>query len=188
MNQKTKIFIIVLAAVVAFLGGMKWTLMKKPKGGGATPTPTPKKVEVSPTEGPKYPTTIGNFLVTNKEICQENGKPIIYYFGSKSCPHCLWEEPIVKKVAGKFSGLISFHNNMDKQTDADAEVFAQYSDINPGYIPFLVFGCKYARLGSGESEGEAEEEKNLTALICKLTEGQPEKVCIPLKDLIGQVQ
>lgn len=183
MNQRTKIFIIVLAAVVAFLGGVKWTLMKKPKSGEAAPTPTSKKAEVSPTEGPKYPTTIGNFLITDKEICLEDNKPIIYYFGSSSCPHCQWENPIVKKVTDKFKGLVSFHNNMDKQ--ADTEVFAKYSDINPGYIPFLVFGCKYARLGSGEGGGEVEEEENLTALICKLTDSKPEKICQALRDKIG---
>jgi len=175
MNKRTKILIIFLSALVVFLGWEKWTLSKKTKGGEVIPTPTPTNTQTSPVEGAQYPTTIGNFLETPKEICLQEGKPIIYYFGSSSCPHCRWEEPIVKKVAAKFGNLIVFRNNMDKQNDM--EVFQQYADINPGYIPFLVFGCKYARLGSGESEGEKQEEENLTKLICKLTNGKPETVC-----------
>lgn len=186
MSKQTKILIIFLASLVVFLGWEKWMLGKKTKESGATPTPTSTKAEVLPKQEPNYPLTLGNFLITNNDICYQDGKPVIYYFGSSTCPHCKWEEPIVKKVVQKFSGLISFHNNMDKQEDI--EVFQKYSDINPGYIPFLVFGCKYARLGSGETEGEKVEEENLTALICKLTESKPSLVCEPLKEKIFQVK
>ncbi len=126
--------------------------------------------------------TIGNFSVSTDAVCKENEKPIIYFFGSKSCPHCAWEHPVMEKVAKDFEGYISFHNNMD--SDKDSEVFAKYSQ---GGIPTLVFGCKYFRMGSGEESGEEEETKVLKALICKLTENQPTNVCNSVQDLINQI-
>jgi len=108
--------------------------------------------------------------------------PVIYFFGSKDCPHCTWEHPIVEKVAKDFEEYISFHNNMD--SDADRDVFSKYST---GGIPTLVFGCKYYRVGSGEGLSEEGESKALTALICKLTENQPLSVCNLVQDLINQI-
>jgi len=126
--------------------------------------------------------TLGNFFISQDEVCQENNKPIVYFFGSAGCPYCVWEHPIVEKVAEKFGGEISFHNNMD--TDADKDIFSKYST---GGIPTLALGCKYYRVGSGESAGEENEEKNLTALICKLTNNQPAEVCETVKDLVEQI-
>lgn len=133
--------------------------------------------EVTETEGEEKAkekgVTLGNFLVSEDEICLEDGKSIIYFFGSQGCPHCTWEHPIVEEVAGKFGDYISFHNNMD--SDEDMDVFSKYSP--EGYVPALVLGCKYYRVGSGETIGEEEESKVLTALICDLTENQPNDVC-----------
>lgn len=140
-----------------------------------TPTGQPTTQEEQ-----KY--TVGNFIISEDEVCRENEMPIIYFFGSKGCPHCTWEHPIVEKVAKDFEGYISFHNNMD--SDADRDVFSKYST---GGIPTLVFGCKYYRVGSGEQIGEEEESKVLTALICKLTENQPLSVCNLVQDLIDQI-
>jgi thiol-disulfide isomerase/thioredoxin len=127
-------------------------------------------------------TTIGNFSVSQDEVCKENEKPIVYFFGSNGCPHCLWEHPVFEKVANNFEGYISFHNNMD--SNKDREVLAKYSD---GGIPTLIFGCKYYRVGSGEQAGDEAESKNLTALFCKLTGEKPDAVCGPVKDLINQI-
>lgn len=141
-----------------------------------------KAVTAQPeTQGEKTP-TIGNFSVSKDEVCREDGKPIVYFFGSKSCPHCAWEHPIIEKVAKSFEGYISFHNNMD--VNADTDIFGKYST---GGIPTLVFGCKYYRVGSGEGEGEELESKNLTAIICKLTNNQPSEICDSVKDLISQI-
>jgi len=126
--------------------------------------------------------TIGNFSVSQDEVCKENEKPIVYFFGSNSCPHCLWEHPIFEKVANNFEGYISFHNNMD--SDKDTEVLMKYST---GGIPTLVLGCKYYRVGSGEQAGGEEESNNLTALFCKLTGEKPGEICEPVKDLINQI-
>lgn len=153
----------------------------------ATEAATPEEGQVAGVvEEPKK--TIGNFLVTEEEICEEGGKPIIYYFGSSQCPHCTWEHPIMEKVLGSFAGQVSFHDLMDDTSGRDNEIFEKYLEINRGAIPFLVFGCKYVRVGSGESIGRAEEEKVLTALTCKLTGGTPRDVCEPLRSLIEQVE
>lgn len=127
--------------------------------------------------------SIGNFLVSTDEVCKENGKPLIYFFGSKSCPHCQWEHPLVEKVLKNFEGEVSFHNNMDSQ--ADSEVFSKYSD---GSIPTLVFGCKYYRVGSGEAGGEEKETKDLTAMFCKLTDNKPSEICSSVQDLVNQIK
>ena len=127
--------------------------------------------------------TIGSFSVSDEAACKENGKPIVYFFGSEGCPHCSWEHPIIEKVAGEFKDLISFRNYMGDFED-DIAVFQKYST---GGVPTLVLGCKYYRVGSGEQLGEEEEEKILTALICKLTEGEPAGTCDKVEDLINQI-
>jgi thiol-disulfide isomerase/thioredoxin len=96
-------------------------------------------------------TTVGDFSVSGEDIITENGKPIVYFFGSESCPHCTWEEPIISKVMEEFKDQISFHFNKD--SDNDQDIFNKYSD---GGIPTLVFGGKYYRIGSGENSGEEE--------------------------------
>jgi len=118
---------------------------------------------------------VGNFSVSSDEVCREDGKPIVYFFGSESCPHCRWEHPIMEEVAEKFGDKISFHNNMDTDgINADKEVFGKYST---GGIPTIVLGCKYYRVGSGESLGKEEEAGVLTDLICKLTDNKPSELC-----------
>jgi len=193
MRTKVLPIIVLVLVLAAGAAGFFWTKNKITKGkaevkGEATSEPTPVP-SVQPT--PNYPVVIGNFLVTEKEICVQEGKPSVYFFGSSSCPHCMWEKPIIEKVAKEFAGKIDFHENIDNQTNMD--VFQKYSNINPGYVPFLVFGCKYARVGSGESLGKDEaeskklEEETLTVILCKLTEGKPETVCAPVKDKTSAV-
>jgi thiol-disulfide isomerase/thioredoxin len=119
-------------------------------------------------------TTIGNFIVSGDEICEEDGIPIIYFFGSEECGYCKWEHPVITNVTAKFEGFISFHDNMNNFT-ADQEIFAKY---NPrGGVPTLVLGCKYYRPGAGTSMGEDQEAKVLTALICDLTGNKPVDIC-----------
>ncbi|MBM3250809.1 MAG: thioredoxin family protein [Candidatus Nealsonbacteria bacterium] len=116
--------------------------------------------------------TIGDFSVSSDEICLEDGKPIVYFFGSETCPYCVWQHPVVKGVMAKFEGYISFHDNMD--LNADMEIFQRYSS---GGVPTMVLGCKYYRVGSGQSAGEEQEVANLTELVCDLTNNQPVGVC-----------
>jgi thiol-disulfide isomerase/thioredoxin len=194
MDEERKIpsfttpILVTLLVVASFLVGAFFTkiqYLEKGKTGTAQITPTPQVAgEKEPTE--ELPTTIGGFLVTKNEVCKENDKPLVYFFGSSTCPHCTWEKPVMQRVAPKFAGHISYHENFDSQEDKD--VLEQFRDINPGYVPFLVFGCKYVRVGSGETAGEAEEKKNLTALICKLTDGKPAEVCQKVADLTEQIK
>jgi len=138
--------------------------------------------ELPQPETPKE--TIGSFLIDEKsEICNEDGKPIVYFFGSQACLHCMWEHPILKNVTEKFKDQISFHENID--TENDKEIFLKYSPR--GYIPLIVIGCKYYRVGSGESIGEEIEAKILTALICSLTNNKPLGVCAEVEDIINQI-
>lgn len=185
--------IFILAVIVAFLAGSYWTRAKSSEQESGRAGEQEKKVaQASPSpaeEGAvlgELATTIGDFLVTKDEVCLKGDRPVVYFFGSESCPHCTWEHPIVKRVTAKFDDQIVFHDNMD-QPGVDQEIWEQYREINRGAVPFLVLGCRYVRVGSGERAGEEAEEQSLTALICKLTDGQPESVCRQVEDLIEQV-
>jgi len=145
--------------------------------------PEGRKMEttsVTPTGQKK--TTIGQFQVNDEAVCKDGEKPLVYFFGSSTCPHCKWEEPVIKAAMAKFGNLITYKELIDATTDQD--VFARYSD---GSVPAIVLGCKYSRVGSGENSGAETEAKNLTAITCKLTGGQPAAVCDPVKDLISQI-
>ncbi len=187
----TTLILVILLVGVAFFAGMMWMKNKNLNQGNSvsnqeaqnTPTsqPTPEALEA----------TIGGFVLTKDEVCQENDKPSIYYFGYSGCPHCKWEHPIIQKVVKNFGDLIVFHDNMDKLDKLetqDSEILNKYQQIHGGGVPFLAFGCKYVRVGSGEQAGQKEEEKALTAILCKLTNSQPEKICASVKDLVEQVK
>lgn len=191
--DKIKYLVILLLVAAAGAGGFFWTKGRltggeiKVKGDSSTPTSTPTSQPV-----PSYPETVGNFMVTNQEVCTKDGKTLVYFFGSTTCPHCVWEKPIMEKVAKKFGDAIDFHENIDSSTDSD--VFQKYSDINPGYVPFLVLGCKYVRVGAGENLGKDDaesqklEEEALTAILCKLTGSKPDSVCASVKDKVAEVK
>lgn len=115
-----------------------------------------------------------NFKEKDVAICKENGKPIIYYFGSTACPHCQWETPALDSVVNSFGSYVSYHKNIDNSLDQN--IFEQYSS---GSIPAIVLGCKYYRIGSGERAGEEVEKTGLKKLICSLTNNQPASVCQP---------
>jgi len=127
--------------------------------------------------------TIGNFSISQDAICKEGDKPIIYFFGTSTCPHCQWEKPIIEDITSKFKDSIVFRENIDSNNDS--EIFSKYSP--GGYVPTIVLGCQYYRVGSGESAGQEKESNNLAALICKLTGNKPEDVCNQVQDLINQI-
>jgi len=179
------VILVILVAIAAFLGGLYFSQNRNKTISTVTPTPAVAGTNTTPTAA-AAPTTIGRFTATGEEVCQENNKPLVYFFGQNTCPHCQWEHPIIQKVAAKFGSVISFHYNYDKP-EADREVWDKYTTINQGGIPFIVIGCQYARVGSGENYGEADETKYLTALICKITDNKPASVCNPVKDTIDQI-
>ena len=192
----TTLILVVLLVIVAFLVGSFWSKSNNLEGnkdqGKNLPqvTPTPQTAE------PVLESTIGRFSVTDSEICQKDGKPAVYYFGYSGCPHCTWNHPILEKVVSNFGKEIVFYDGMDrldKLTAEETTVFNQYQELHGGAVPFFALGCKYLRVGSGENaqepdKGKASEEKNLTAILCKLTNGQPEKACSSVKDLVDQIK
>ncbi len=191
--KKIKYLILGLLVVAVGAGGFFWTKSNLAKESGSQV----KGTETAPTQGPtakptpNFEKTVGDFLITDKEILKENGKPVVYFFGSSQCPHCVWEKPVAKEAFDQFKNEIVYHENFD--SNADTDFFAKYTDINPGYVPFLILGGKYARVGAGETLGQTPEESKklekeaLTAILCKLTEGKPGSVCATVKDKTSQV-
>jgi len=189
-NWTTLVLVILLVVAAFFVGkymekGNKVNVGTPTNGGTkeATQSPTPT-IE-------SLPMTIGNFSVTKDTVCQENDKPSIYYFGVSTCPHCRWEYPIIQKVMTNFKNQVVFHDDMDKLDKLEAkdqEILNKFQQIHGGGVPFLAFGCKYVRVGSGEQSGQAQEEKNLTAILCKLTNNQPQQICASVKDLVDQIK
>jgi len=110
--------------------------------------------------------------ITGVDVCKENEKPIVYFFGSSGCPHCIWEKPILKSAIAEFGDAVSYHENIDTETDLD--VFNKYSS---GSVPMTVIGCKYYRSGSGEAIGEAADKEALIKVICRATGNLPASIC-----------
>ncbi|HDS44780.1 MAG TPA: hypothetical protein ENN68_01570 [Methanomicrobia archaeon] len=135
---------------------------------------TQKALEEQRNREQQYGRTIGDYIRSEDPLCTEEGKPIIYFFGGPSCSACQWEHPIILTVTSKFDGFIVLYDTMTAAA-VDTGVFASYSPR--GSIPTIVLGCTYYRIGAGINLGEEQEEKILTALICELTNGQPEPVC-----------
>ncbi len=130
--------------------------------------------------------TIGDFLVTGDAPCVEDGTPIVYFFGSEGCSACRWEHPVLTEVAAQFEGHIVFQDYMGGVA-GDRAVFERYSP--DGTIPTMVLGCTYYRIGAGIPLGEEQEARILTALICTLTNNEPEAVCHEpaIQALVAQV-
>ncbi len=127
--------------------------------------------------------TIGGFTKIEEDVCLDEDKPLIYYFGSSDCPFCEWQRPVMTEAMEAFKGYVSFKDNTD--TENNLEVFFQYSD---GGVPLIVVGCNYFRVGAGGMDGQEEKDKNtISALACKLTDGQPREVCDELKDIINEI-
>jgi len=118
--------------------------------------------------------TIGGFSdITAAAI---NGRPTFYFFGTTWCPHCAWEKPVFENVAAKFSAYADINATYidSGPSDEGLLIFNHYSP--DGYIPLIIIGGKYYRIGSGEQFGEEQETEILTALMCKAT-GSPIKEC-----------
>ncbi|MDK2949032.1 MAG: hypothetical protein PWQ56_197 [Patescibacteria group bacterium] len=110
--------------------------------------------------------------ITELDVCMENDKPIVYFFGSESCPHCAWEKPLITNVIAQFGETIDYRVRYDGSEDVD--VLLKYGE---GAVPTIIAGCKYYRIGSGESLGEEAEKEALTKVICRATGGVPASVC-----------
>jgi len=118
----------------------------------------------------------------DKQICKQDGKPVVYLFSTTWCPHCVWVKPIFDKVAKEYisqNKIIAYHWELDTfdnsltdavETSVPKDQEAIYKEFNPsGSIPTFVFGCKYHRVGNGpgreQSNDTAAEEKELRAIF-----------------------
>lgn len=191
MIGNKKLILIAAVAILLITAAGGYLLLKPKESSESVVTSTPTEPS-APKPTSRYQQTAGNFLVTGDEICSEGGKPAVYFFGSSTCSHCMWEKPIAKKVFEEFKDQISYHENFDN--DEDSSVYMKYVDIHSGYVPFLVLGCKYARMGAGENLGTNEEESKrleeeaLTAVLCKLTGERPAEVCSLVKNKVLEVK
>jgi len=183
--------LILLLVVASFLMGMIWTQSRQNGNDDNQPIGQQEEAVLEQEQEEQVlgesVAILGNFKALEEtEVCLEDDKPLVYYFGGSFCPYCKWEHPIISSVAEKFKGHISFHDNMDK-TDADLDIVEKYAALNRGHVPFLLIGCQYWQLGSGEAFGEEQETKHITALICKITNNEPEEVCAPLQETIDSI-
>jgi len=110
--------------------------------------------------------------ITELDVCMENEKPIVYFFGSETCPYCEWEKPLITDVVAQFGDAIDYRLRYDGAEDVD--VLLKYGQ---GAVPTIIAGCKYYRTGAGQSLGEEGEKEALTKVICRATGGIPSSVC-----------
>lgn len=130
---------------------------------------------------------VGGFLnIENANVSGINGKPLVYFFGTTWCPHCNWERPLFINATSAFGTWSGAYGDLSGATftsdylvvrayeidkvqppEQDIKVFQHYSP--KGSIPLIVLGGKYFRIGSGETNGAANETAALTALLCKIT-------------------
>ncbi|MFA6422044.1 MAG: hypothetical protein WCV92_01435 [Candidatus Buchananbacteria bacterium] len=128
----------------------------------------------------KQPSTSSTFRVNNNsEICQEDGKPVVYLFSTSNCSHCLWIKDTFDKIVRRYvaSGKIkAYHYDLDSGDDlltseteklVPKEAFAVFNEFNPGGgVPTFVFGCKYYRIGNGyEQNSDLNAEANEFEII-----------------------
>jgi thioredoxin-related protein len=118
-----------------------------------------------------------------KEICKEDGKPMIRLYSTTRCSHCTWIKDTFDKVVKEYMDkgkIVAYHWEVDindntlteeKEKEIPEKEMAVYQEFNPrGSIPTFVFGCKYWRIGTGyERENDlAKEEADFREIIEKL--------------------
>lgn len=110
--------------------------------------------------------------IVELDVCMESDKPIVYYFGSASCPYCEWEKPLITEVVAQFGDAIDYRLRYDGTEDVDVLLKYGY-----GSVPAVIAGCKYYRIGAGQQLGEEGEKEVLRAVICRATGGVPSSIC-----------
>jgi thiol-disulfide isomerase/thioredoxin len=127
--------------------------------------------------------TIGNFKKIEDDPCySDDGKLLVYYFGSSDCPYCEWQKPVIEAALLPFENQVSFKNNTDNENDLD--IFSKYSD---GSIPLIVIGCNYYRVGAGINSSEQEDIDVISSLVCSMIDGNSNETCEDLEELINKI-
>jgi len=113
------------------------------------------------------PTEITSFSNSNREICKQDGKPIIRQFSTTWCPHCIWVKSAYDSTVREYveqGKIVAYHWELDTEDDtltaaaeggvpeSELEVFRKFNPRES--IPTFVFGCKYYRVGNGFENGD----------------------------------
>lgn len=114
----------------------------------------------------------GFYIRKDAEMLTEEGKPLILLFTSPTCPHCIWQKPVLQEIADNFGDAIVYKNIED-----GSEYEETYYSYFDGSVPAIILGGKYYREGSGELYGEDVDKEAITKYICELTGGIPENIC-----------
>jgi hypothetical protein len=116
--------------------------------------------------------TVGGFKDTNRTVVHENDSLVIWFFGTTTCTHCTWEKQVLSDVLNGFENITLKDYYLDSNYDQSRLTALEVSMIqeyNPqGYVPLLVIGNKYFKVGSGETNGYENEKQYLTQLINSL--------------------
>ena len=120
---------------------------------------------------------IQTFRDSGREVCYEDGKPIIRMYASSGCGYCRWNKPMYEKVVKEYmdDGKIVAYlwedgKNIlsDEQEPTPASEEAIRREYGFSGVPAFIFGCKYYRSGAPYSRaeaGEVLEEAELRATI-----------------------
>jgi len=120
------------------------------------------------------------FSVTDNDICEQDGKPVIRMLSTTWCPHCNWIKSTFDKVVKEYADsgkIVAYHWQLDSEdntlTDgieskvpkSEIEIFNQFNPRNS--VPTFIFGCKYYRIGNGYEENNdlASEEREFMNII-----------------------
>ena len=114
-----------------------------------------------------------DFKDNGNQVCKIDGKPVVRFYGTTTCPHCNWVGPTYEKVVKEYvdaNKIIAMHWQVDLGDDVlttefegafpseEATIFK--SGNEKGYVPKFDFGCKYQRIGNPyETEGNLEKEE-----------------------------
>ncbi|MBR9678821.1 MAG: hypothetical protein GON13_00960 [Nanoarchaeota archaeon] len=120
-----------------------------------------------------YVDVIGGFKDTNKTAIYENESLVIWFFGTTTCEYCTWEKQVLTDVLTNFEKVTLKDYYLDSEYDMTYKISAfeisMFQEYNPkGYVPLLIIGNKYFKVGSGETNGYANEKQYLTQLISNL--------------------
>ena len=104
---------------------------------------------------------------------QADDKPILYFFGSPTCPHCITEKAFLEKFKERcpqveiklydFSGNIELVKDLYQQYNVSAQ--------EQGFVPVTFIGEKYF-IGFNEKIGQDIESYALELTGAKETQGQ----------------
>jgi hypothetical protein len=116
--------------------------------------------------------TVGGFKDTNRTVVYKNDSLVIWFFGTTTCSHCTWEKEVLKDVLQGFENVTLKDYYLDSNYDQSRLTVQEVSMIQEydpeGYVPLMVIGNKYFKVGSGESNGYDQEKQHLTQLIRSL--------------------